>query len=298
MKIVFEAFLAQAVTPAATSSSLLNDPAVLLYVTAGFLFLLAILVVIVATYVLQVINILTRKEAEARAQRLGIVFKPEPSWWSRLMEMLNASVPVEKEVTIIMDHNYDGIKELDNHLPPWWKWLFYATIVFAGVYLFMYHVTSSLPLSIPEYENELSAAQTELLKQKAANPGPKIDESNVEATTDSKALADGKTTFVSICASCHRPDGGGDIGPNLTDKYWKHGGDIADIFKTVKNGVPNTNMVAWGNTMSPEKIRNVSSYVLTLQGSNPANGKKPEGELYTPKPKELKKDTTKTQASL
>jgi cytochrome c oxidase cbb3-type subunit 3 len=198
----------------------------------------------------------------------------------------------------VLDHNYDGIRELDNHLPPWWRWLFYITIIFAFVYFVSYHVFNSLPLSTAEYENEVAYANQQLLKMKAANPGPQIDENNVEITLDAKALAEGKSTFLNTCASCHRRDGGGDIGPNLTDEYWKHGGTIQRIYKTVKEGVPGTNMVAWGGVMSPESIRNVGSYVLTLQGSNPPNPKKPEGDLVKPETKPVKSDTTKTQAGL
>jgi cytochrome c oxidase cbb3-type subunit 3 len=106
-------------------------------------------------------------------------------------------------------------------------------------------------------------------KFKAANPAPAIDESNVDLTNDELALADGKQVFLNNCASCHRRDGGGDIGPNLTDEYWLHGGDIKSIFKTVRHGVTGTNMIAWEGFISPEKMKNVSSYILTLQGTNP-----------------------------
>ena len=116
--------------------------------------------------------------------------------------------------------------------------------------------------------------------------------------TDANALADGKITFLNNCASCHRKDGGGDIGPNLTDEYWKHGGSVQDIFKVVRHGVQGTNMIAWEGFISPEKMQNVSNYILTLQGTNPENGKKPEGELFKPKGTEVAADTVKAQASL
>jgi cytochrome c oxidase cbb3-type subunit 3 len=152
-------------------------------------------------------------------------------------------------------------------------------------------------LQIEEYDNEVAYAEEQIRKLQAANPGVKIDETTVVMVLDAAALMDGKEIFNNICASCHRTDGGGDIGPNLTDQYWKHGGSIEDVFIIVKNGVPNTNMVAWGGALSPEKMQNVSSYLLTLQGSNPPNAKAPEGELYVPK-KEEPADTVKTQASL
>jgi cytochrome c oxidase cbb3-type subunit 3 len=289
------ATLAQAPAPAA---SIWDDPMILFYVVVGFMFVVALLVLVVALYLLQVVSILAEKAEKERAEKLGITFKPEPSLLNKLWDKLNDFVPVEKEAEIVLDHNYDGIKELDNHLPPWWRWLFYVTMIFAVVYLLVFHVFNTLPLSVGEYENEVAYANAELLRLKAANPGPVIDEATVEATDDVKMLADGKATFLNTCSTCHRRDGGGDIGPNLTDQYWKHGGSIKNLFKVVKDGVPGTNMVAWGGVMSPEAMRNVTSYVLTLQGSNPVNPKKPEGDLYKPESKPVKADTTKTQATL
>ena len=272
-------FLPLQVQPAA---SVWDDPTILLYTVTGFIFIVLLLVLIVTVYLLQVIRQMTEMNARELAKRKGIEYQEEPSWWSQVMQWSNRSVPLEKEETVMLDHNYDGIRELDNYLPPWWKWLFYATIVWGAGYLFVYHVAGSWPLQDDEYQAEVRAADEQLRALKKAEPGEVIDENTVVAVTDAVALADGKSTYTSICASCHRLDGGGDIGPNLTDAYWKHGGDIRSIFKVVKNGVSGTNMVAWGSSMSPEKIRNVSSYVLTLVGTSPANAKKPEGDLYQP----------------
>jgi len=205
---------------------------------------------------------------------------------------------LEKEADILLDHNYDGIRELDNHLPPWWKWLFYFTIGFAVVYLFVFNVFDALPSQLQEYENEVAYAHAQTLKLKAANPVAAVDENTVEASTEVLALADGKQTFLNTCASCHRKDGGGDIGPNLTDEYWLHGGTIKDVYKVVRHGVAGTNMIAWDGVMSPEKIRSVSSYVLTMIGSNPQNPKKPQGSLFNIEKKKMKMDSVKTQAAL
>ena len=272
-------FLPLQVQPAA---SVWDDPTILLYTVTGFIFIVLLLVLIVTVYLLQVIRQMTEMNARELAKRKGIEYQEEPSWWSQVMQWSNRSVPLEKEETVMLDHNYDGIRELDNYLPPWWKWLFYATIVWGAGYLFVYHVAGSWPLQDDEYQAEVRAADEQLRALKKAEPGEVIDENTVAAVADAVALADGKSTYTSICASCHRLDGGGDIGPNLTDAYWKHGGDIKSIFKVVKNGVSGTNMVAWGSSMSPEKIRNVSSYVLTLVGTSPSNAKKPEGDLYQP----------------
>ena len=276
-----------------STPSIWDDPMILFYTVVGFIFVTTLLVLLVSVYLLQVIRKMTEIAGREAAAARGEAYVEAPGWWSRLTDVFNRSVPVEKEESILLDHDYDGIRELDNFLPPWWKWLFYATIVWGGVYLVTYHITGSFPLQDSEYQAEVSVADEKLRALKTGQTGPAIDENTVTATTESVALADGKETFSSICSSCHKADGGGDIGPNLTDKFWKHGGDIRSIFKVVTHGVQGTNMVAWGTSMSPEKIRNVSSYVLTLQGTNPPNAKKPEGTEFVPAA-----DTTKVQASI
>jgi cytochrome c oxidase cbb3-type subunit 3 len=288
---------AQTTAAAATADNQMTK----FYIVVTFIFIVSLLVLIVLLYLLKVIRVLADSAARDRAEKLGIEFKPEPSAWTKFWISINGFVPEEKEATLVLDHNYDGIKELDNHLPPWWKALFYGAIVWGIIYFLAYHVFNSFPLSKGEYDNEVAYANAEMQKIKAANPGPKIDEATVTATTDAADLANGKSTFLNTCSSCHRKDGGGDIGPNLTDEYWKHGGDIKNLFHVVTNGVTGTNMVAWGAVMSPESIRNVASYVLTLQGSKPANPKKPEGDLYKPDTKTTapaKTDTVKVQSSL
>jgi len=275
-----------------------DDPMNKFYVVIGFIFVVSLLVLVALLYLLKVINILAENTAREKAEKLGKIYQPAPSLLEGFWNTINGFVPKEKEATLVMDHDYDGIKELDNHLPPWWKLLFYVTIVWSVIYLFAYHVFNTLPLSTAEYNNEVAYANEEMQKMKAANPGPKIDEATVEATADATMLANGKSTFLNTCSSCHRKDGGGDIGPNLTDEYWKHGGSIKNIFKVVTNGVPGTNMIAWSGVMSPEAIRNVASYVLTLQGTKPANPKKPEGDLFKPEVKSVKTDSTKAQSSL
>ncbi len=281
------------------NGSIWDDPILLFYVTAGFMVVVALLVIAVALYMLQVLRYMAKDTAMKQAKKAGVEYVEQPGWWVQLNQKLYRYVPIEKEETILMDHSYDGIRELDNHLPPWWKWLFYGSIVWGVIYFIAYHVTDSLPLQTEEYNTEVALAEEQVRKLRAANPGEVIDENTVILTTDATALADGKEVFNNICASCHRMDGGGDIGPNLTDPYWIHGGSIKEVFLIVKNGVPNTNMVAWGGALSPEKMQNVSSYLLTLQGTNPPNAKAPEGDLYEPKPSEpVVGDTVKIQASL
>jgi cytochrome c oxidase cbb3-type subunit 3 len=163
------------------------------------------------------------------------------------------------------------------------------------VYIFIFHVFDTLPLSKGEYDNEVAYAKEQLAKNQAATPVVAVDENNVGIVKDALAIAEGKQIFMNNCASCHRKDGGGDIGPNLTDEYWIHGGSINDIFKTVKHGAPGTNMIAWDGFMNAEKMKNVANYVLSLQGSNPSNPKKPQGNLFREdKAVDQKADSVKT----
>ena len=196
-------------------------------------------------------------------------------WW----EKVNSMRPVQEEANIDLGHDYDGIRELDNRLPPWWLYGFYCCIIFAVIYLYRFHVAHSAPLSKEEYAismNEAAAAKEEYLK-KSAN---KVDESNVVYLKDAASLDAGKKIFTTICMACHLTDGGGSVGPNLTDKYWLHGGSIKDIFKTIKYGWPEKGMKSWKDDYSPVQIAQLASYVKSLQGTTPAKAKEPQGVLY------------------
>lgn len=197
-----------------------------------------------------------------------------------LMKSLTDAVPVEEEASIMLDHDYDGIKELDNNLPPWWKYGFYLTIVFAVVYLYMYHVDGSADLQTVEYEKEMAKAKTENEEymKTAAN---KVDENTITYLADAKDQAAGKDAYLASCAACHGRAGEGGVGPNLTDAYWLHGGSIKDVFKSIKYGWPEKGMKSWKEDLSPMQIAQVTSYILSLKDSNPANGKAPQGDLYT-----------------
>ncbi|GAB3821555.1 c-type cytochrome [Pontibacter rugosus] len=171
-------------------------------------------------------------------------------------------------------HDFDGIQEYDNDLPPWWKTMFYVSIVFAIGYMLHFHVFNTGKLQAEEYEMEMEEA--------AALAALNADDPNAVTTyeilTEATALESGKTIFNTNCAACHGQEGQGTVGPNLTDEYWLHGGDVNDIFKTVKYGVPAKGMVPWQGKLTKDQILEVSSYILSLQGSNPANAKEPQGE--------------------
>jgi len=273
------------IMPAAQAQDTLGS-AEAFYIISGFVLLVSILVLAVAIVVLQVLRVFVRRELEAK----GVVEEKKAPWWKKFLTKANDAVPVEEEQTVMLDHNYDGIRELDNHLPPWWKWLFYVTIIFAVAYLLLYHVFGTMPLQIEEYQAEMAVAEKAQMARMADQPVSNIDESNVTYLDDPDALADGAKIFKMNCAACHKEDGGGGIGPNLTDQYWLHGGSIKDIFKTIKNGVPDKGMISWESMLSPDKIQNVASYVKSLQGTTPANPKEPQGELYEPEQKEEGKE--------
>jgi cytochrome c oxidase cbb3-type subunit 3 len=196
-------------------------------------------------------------------------------WWQRI----NRFKPVQEEAQIDLGHDYDGIRELDNRLPPWWLYGFYFTIIFAVVYLWRYHVAHSAPLSHEEYEIAVAKAEKEkqLYLAKAAD---NIDENTVKLLTDASDIEAGKKIFQTTCAACHSADGGGGVGPNLTDDYWIHGGSIQDIFKTIKYGWPEKGMQSWKDMYSPKQIAQLASYIKTLRGTKPATPKEPQGELY------------------
>ena len=226
-------------------------------------------------------NVMLHKlDEEAKARFLAEKEKTiKFTWFKTLYKKLLGQKPLEEEGEIILDHNYDGIKELDNNLPPWWLYGFYATIIFAAVYLLRYHVFDG-PTQIDELETELADAKVaiETYKKTAKNL---VDINTVTVLTDAADLKAGQTIFETNCAACHMVDGGGGIGPNLTDEYWILGGGIKNVFKAVsEGGRSGKGMIAWKTQLKPLEMAQVSSYVLTLEGTTPANPKAPEGDVW------------------
>jgi cytochrome c oxidase cbb3-type subunit 3 len=201
-------------------------------------------------------------------------------WWSKLdQKYFTKAASLEKEADVLLDHDYDGIKELDNALPPWWKWGFYITIIVGVIYLFRFHVTKTGPTPLEEYDHEMRIAAAHL-EDFRKNSKEAFDETTV-TLADATGIAEGKKIFSGTCFPCHGAKGEGNaVGPNLTDKYWLHGGSLGNVFKTISLGVPDKGMQAWGKTFSPTDVRNLASFVLSLQGTNPANAKAPQGNLF------------------
>lgn len=181
----------------------------------------------------------------------------------------------------LLDHNYDGIKELDNPLPGWWLGTFYITIVFSVFYFTWHHIIGDGHLVQKRYEQQWAQMQAAEQQRAAAQMASLSNESLLKGAQDSAVLAAGKEKFTSSCSSCHGPDGGGLIGPNLTDAYWLNGdGKPLSILKVIKDGVTAKGMPAWGQVLSQGDIAKVTSYIVSLKGSKPANPKAPQGTRY------------------
>ena len=177
---------------------------------------------------------------------------------------------------LLLDHNYDGIQELDNNLPRWWVWLFYLTIIFAAGYLVHFHVTKVGDLQIAEYNKEMKAGE----QIKGAAMGKfESNLASLQPSSDAAVLESGRQTYAKYCAPCHRVDGGGLVGPNLTDNYWIHGSNYTDTVKTIWDGVPAKGMITWKAVLKPNEIESVASYIYTLRGAKLATpGKLPENQ--------------------
>jgi cytochrome c oxidase cbb3-type subunit 3 len=228
----------------------------------------------------EMVNIIAQKRAEdLLRERDGIPKEESNALFKKLMKSWTRSKAMEEENEIILDHNYDGIKELDNTLPPWWLYMFYATIIFGVIYLVRYEVLDGDDQET-EYRKEVAAEEKRMEKYREVTPDA-FDESALTILTDESSLKRGKAVFNLNCASCHAADGGGGIGPNLTDKYWILGGGIKNVYNTIKDGGrPGKGMISWKSTLKPIDIQKVGSYILSLEGTSPAKPKKAEGDLW------------------
>lgn len=214
-------------------------------------------------------------------------------WVTLDKRFFTKAIPVEKEADHLLDHNYDGIQELDNALPPWWKYGFIITIGFALVYILNFHVFGSGKNPTEEYAAEMTKAKIEK-EIYDANNKDKIDEANVPMASEA-GIQTGKDFFSANCIACHGPKGEGGAGPNLTDEYWLHKGSLNDIYNTIKKGYPDKGMQSWAIKFSPKEISELASYVKTLKGTNPPGAKAPQGDLFSEGP--AVSDSSKTAKS-
>ncbi len=263
----------------ATLSSM-DSSQVTLLIILGVVLLLIVLLLVLMIYLMSFMAAVFHKENPSLAH--------EPSWWESFKEKFVTGKMDEvggkdEKAKVMSDHSYDGITELDNFMPPWLQWVFIGSIAFAVIYFVNYTVLGIGPTGEEEYQEELRleaiAAET-----RKANLVAGIDETTVVFDESAAAISSGKSIFETNCAACHAADGGGGVGPNLTDEFWLHGGSIQDVFKVVKYGVVEKGMIPWQDQLSPEQMQQVSSYILTLVGTTPANPKEPQGEPYSATP--------------
>lgn len=246
---------------------------VILGVVLGIIVLLLVLMI----YLMSFMSAVFKKENPEMAN--------QPSWWDefKIKYITGKMKPVGsvEEKALMKEHSFDGIVELDNHMPPWLANVFFLTIGIGVVYFMYYTVLGIGPTQLEEYaeEHRIAAIQIEEYKALAVIT---IDENTVVFDDSPAAIAAGQSIFSTNCVACHAADGGGGVGSNLTDEYWKHGGSINDIFKIIKYGFLEKQMPSWQDQLSPEEMQQVSSFIKTLQGTTPANPKAAEGEKYVP----------------
>ncbi len=275
--------VAQTVASESTAS---ETKALLKWSFANVMGIAAFIISIMALVVLyRVFNLLFDLNRQHFIEKYGVevskeakIFNKEPLFKS-LYRNLTKAIPLNQEASIDLGHEYDGIRELDNSLPPWWLYLFYGCIAFSAVYLWNYHWKNGSTSQLDEYAVQMQEGE-KVKSAYLAKVADAINENNVAVLTDAKRLEEGKTIFNSLCKACHLETGAGSVGPNLTDDYWLHGGGIKNIFKTIKYGVPAKGMISWQEQLRPSDMQNVSSYILTLRGTNPPNAKAPQGDLY------------------
>ncbi|QKJ64383.1 cbb3-type cytochrome c oxidase N-terminal domain-containing protein [Flavobacterium sp. M31R6] len=260
-----------------------DRPAFIKYpMVAVFLFVLLFLLIAIEI-TLNAVNTITYRlltdEEKAKLAHEDSLSLKDKIWYKNLMQRLTRTVPIEDEKQLLMDHDYDGIKELDNNLPPWWVYLFYACIIFAVIYLVRFEIMGA-PDQEAELKSEMAQAKIEVAEYMKTAPDL-MDEKTVTLLTDPADLDAGKAIFTTNCVACHRADAGGQIGPNLTDDHWILGGGIKNLFHTITNGGRDgKGMIAWKGTLKPKEIQAVASYVISLRGSNPKDPKAPDGEIW------------------
>lgn len=245
---------------------------------AFFLFLLVAVEITISAVDNVTYHLLSEEEKQKKAAEEELSFT-ESAWYQKMMQMLTRSKPMAMEGELLLDHDYDGIKELDNDLPPWWKYLFVASVIWGIAYFIHYEMLGGDNQEM-ELKKEIAEAQIALEEYKKTAPDL-MDAESVTLMTDAGDLAKGKAIYEMNCAACHKIDGGGQIGPNLTDDHWILGGGIKNVFHTIaEGGRDGKGMVAWKAMLKPTEMQQVASYVLSLQGTNPADAKAAEGDLY------------------
>jgi cytochrome c oxidase cbb3-type subunit III len=269
MSQVAQAQDATAVTPSLTFGIDLANMPVDIY---ALMFAVLVEMIMVYGLVKSIFRLLRQAEEEIQATDEPLV--PEKTFF----QTINQTVAIEDEHTLDLQHDYDGIRELDNKVPSWWMMSFYASILFGVIYMIRMYGTQTLPTQLEELAeaNKVAAIQKEAYLKLAAN---NVDENSVKIS-DATGIAAGKDLFKTNCVACHGSGGEGTVGPNLTDDYWLHQGGLKDIFYTIKYGWSEKGMKSWKEDFSPSQMADIASYVSTLRGTNPLNPKEKQGELW------------------
>lgn len=255
-------------------SSLFGMPASTFYLLLSGLILELIIITFLARMFYHFSGL---KKEKVIVPETELIKKKKFRWLEKMMNTKSVDPLSEEEINL--GHDYDGIGELDNPTPPWWQWGFVVSIIFSIIYLYTHLVSHSAPNQIQElaFANQEAAEKQKLYLETSAG---NVDENTAVYLSDAADLAEGKSVFTSVCAACHGADGGGTVGPNLTDDYWLHGGSIKDIFKTIKYGVPEKGMKSWKDDYPPKKIEQIASYIHSIHGTKPATPKAPQGDIY------------------
>lgn len=243
-----------------------------------FLFLLVAIEIVVSAVDNVTYHLLTDEQKKQLAAAEALPFT-EGEFYQNLVKKLTRSKSIEQEADVILDHDYDGIKELDNVLPPWWVYLFYGCIVFAIVYLVRFHVVGDYTQK-EEYEMAMVEAAKEHEEYLKTAPDL-VNVDNVELLTDAASITAGQKVFAESCVACHGANLQGGIGPNLTDEHWINGGGVKNIFRLISEGsATNPVMAPWKEAIKASDIQKISSYIISLKGSNPEGAKPAEGEIW------------------
>lgn len=265
------------------------------------LLILGVVLVVIILLLFLMISLMSFMSAVLRKENPSMA--NEPSWWESFKERyVTGTVDEvggkEEKAKMMSDHSYDGITELDNFMPPWLQGVFVGSVIIAVIYFVHYSVLGNGLTGVEEYEEEIRVEALAAEVRKASQAAG-IDENTVVFDETAAAIGAGKSIFETNCVACHAADGGGGVGPNLTDDYWLHGGSIKEVFSVVKYGVVEKGMIPWQDQLSPEQIQQVSSYILTLKGTTPANPKAPQGEPSSAAPQEpAPADSTAVVASI
>jgi cytochrome c oxidase cbb3-type subunit 3 len=260
-----------------------DRPAFLKYPMVSVLLFIFLFLIVAIELVVKAVNNITHQllseEEKMKIEAEEALPLKEKKWYKNMLKALTKTEPIATESNILLNHDYDGIKELDNNLPPWWVYLFYACIGFSIVYMVRFEMMGADNQEM-ELQKEMAQAKIEVEEYMKTAPDM-MDEKSVTLLTAPAELEKGKAIFLTNCAACHRADAGGQVGPNLTDPQWLLGGGIKNVFHTITNGGRDgKGMIAWKTNLKPTEIQHVASYVLSLQGTKPVEAKAAEGEIW------------------